>query len=105
MEKGKLPQLPLPGEEAIKVGHPYQILTVEDFKSEVQGFIGWRVTLDGGKDDLIAIPLWVRDIVGRRSKMGAFIEVCGNDPEKWIGKVIKFVTWADKNRVIQLVEK
>lgn len=103
MTTPKMPELPLPGDEAVKIGHKYTIITVEPFTSEVQQYNGWRVTLDGGKDNLIAIPLWQVEIAGRKSKFGAFIVALGNNPDKWIGKTIEFVTWAERNRQIKVV--
>lgn len=103
-DKPKRPDLPLPGEEAIELGVKYAIVSVEEFKSDQQGFLGWRVVLDGGSDKLFAIALWTRDIVGRRSKLGSFIEKLGNEPDDWPPHVIKFVMWADKNREIELVK-
>ena len=102
--KGKLPQLPLPGEEAIVLNKDYLIMSVEEFTSDVQGFFGWRVILDGGSNNLLAIALWVRDIVGRKSKLGAFIETLGNDPDGWVGKIIRFVSWVAKERAIMEVK-
>lgn len=105
MAPGKLPQLPLPGAEAIKVGQKYVILTVEEFVSELQNFEGWRVTLDGGKDNLLAIPLWYGETVSRTSKLGSFVDKLGNDYDKWIGKIIKFVKWSPKDNEITIVEE
>jgi len=104
MPEGKMPQLPLPGEETLKLGQKYVILSVEEFKSDVQGFLGWRVTLDGGKDDLLAIPLWVRDIVGRSSKLGAFLVALGQDSDSWNGHIIEFVKWQPRDREIKVVK-
>jgi len=98
------PQLPLPGEEAIKLGKDYVIMSVDDFTSEVQNLHGWRVTLDGGKDDTLAIPLWFREVVSQRSKMGSFIAALGNDPDAWNGHTIQFVSWVDRNREIKVVK-
>ena len=98
------PQLPLPGEEAIKLDKKYVIMEVKDFTSEVQKLHGWRVTLDGGGDDLLAIPLWFREVVGRRAKMGSFIAALGNDPDAWVGHTIQFVAWAERNREIKVVK-
>jgi len=97
--------VPLPGDEAIKLNQKYVILVAETFISDVAGYEGVRVTLDGGIDNLLAIPLWQRQTVGRKSKLGAFLAVLGNDTDSWIGKTIKFVSWQPKARVIELVEE
>lgn len=99
-----MPQLPLPGDEAVKLDKTYIILTVEPFTSEVQTFAGLRVTLDGGKDDLLAIPLWMRETVGRKSKCGAFLVALGRNLDSWVGKKIQFVKWQPKDREIKVVK-
>ena len=93
----------LPGDEAIKEGKVYKIVSVEKFTSEVQMFSGYRVTLDGGKHDQIAIPLWERQTIGRRSKLGAFAYTLGLDTDKWVGKNIRIVFWIPRNRQIEVV--
>ena len=95
--------LPLPGDEAVKVGQKYVVLTVEGFTSEVQGFVGYRVTLDGGKDNTIALPLWQRGTVGTKSKLGSFIIALGTNTDNWIGKTIRFKSWIEKKREIEVV--
>ena len=105
MKARKLPELPLPGDESIVIGKPYTILTVDDFESEVQHFEGWRVTLEEEKGFKVAIPLWYGETVSRKSRMGSFMVELGNDPEKWIGKIIKFVSWTERNRVVEVVSK
>lgn len=101
---GQMPQLPLPGEEALILDKEYSIVSVEEFVSDVQQFYGWRVTLDGGSDNLLAFALWVRDIVGRKSKLGAFIAALGNDPDEWAGHIIKITRWVERDRAIEVVK-
>ena len=98
------PTLPLPGDEAVQLGIPYKVTAVQDFVSEVQGFSGYRVILDGGEGNQIAIPLWYREIAGRRSKLGAFMVALGEDIPEWTGKKIVFVNWQDRERVIEAVK-
>jgi len=104
MTKEHTPQLTLPGDEAVKLDKDYIILTTEEFVSDVQGFLGWRVTLDGGANNILAIPLWVRDIVGRSSKTGSFIVALGDDHAKWVGHTIQFVSWQPRDRKIKVVK-
>lgn len=96
------PKLPLPGEEILRLNYDYLIMDIEPFKSEVNGYFGFRVTLDGGKDNTLALALWYRETVGRKSKMGSFLTALGENPTSWAGKMIRFVSWDAKNRVIAL---
>jgi len=101
----KLPQLPLPGEEALRLDHPYRIISVSQFTSELRNFPGLRVELDGGVNDHIVVTPWLRETVGRKSKIGAFILALGNDTDQWIGKVIIFRRWESRNREIEVVKE
>jgi len=101
----KLPQIPLPGEEKLKLDHAYRIVSCEEFFSELRNYHGLRVTLNGGTDDLIAVPLWLRETAGRKSKIGAFVSVLGEDVDRWVGKVIVFREWKPRNRVIEEVKQ
>jgi len=95
--------LPLPGDEAIKLGHKYRIASVEEFTSDVQGLKGIRVTLDGGKDEKIALALWLRSTVGKKSKLGSFVVALGDNTDNWIGKHIRFISWIERKREIEVV--
>lgn len=96
--------LPLPGDEAVKLDKKYAILEVKEFTSDVQLLKGWRVTLDGGKDALLALPLWEREIASPSSKLGAFLDKLGNETDAWINKVIIFKSWTEKKREIEVVK-
>lgn len=96
--------LPLPGDEAVKLDKKYIILDVQEFTSEVQGLKGWRVTLDGGKDDILALALWSRDVASYYSKLGSFMSVLGNLTDNWVGKTIIFKSWTDRKREIEIVK-
>ena len=102
-DKIPMPDLPFPSDEAIKLNKDYVLVDVSPFTSEVQGFNGYRVVLDGGSDDLIAIALWSREVVGRSSKLGSFLVALGRDQEEWTGKIIQFVAWQPKDRLIRVV--
>jgi len=100
------PQVAQVGEEGIELGVRYKIKAIEDFVSELSHFEGIRVTLEDSKGSEIAIPLWTgRKTVGRKSKFGSFVVALGNDPEKWVGKEIIFISWTKGNRVIEKVGK
>jgi len=92
--------LPLPGDEAVVLERPYLISEVESFTSNVQGFVGLRVTLALEGKDVIAIPIWEREVASRKSKLGTFLEVLGDNTDDWKGKNIVFVSWTAKNRQI-----
>jgi len=101
----ELPQVPLPGEERLVLNHTYEIKDVEPFTSELRGFEGIRVTLGNGSESDWTLALWTgRSVVGRKSKLGAFIEALGRDTNKWIGKRIQFRRWDRGDRVIAKVE-
>lgn len=88
------------GEESLKLNHDYVVVGAEEFISEVEGYHGLRVTLDGGTDDLIAIPLWVSEVVSRKSKLGAFMVALTPDYKKWGGERIKVTRWNNKDREV-----
>lgn len=96
--------LPLPGDEAVKLDKKYVILEAAEFTSEVQGLHGFKVTLDGGKDDILALALWSREVASRTSKIGSFLDKLGNELDKWVGKTIIFKSWTDKKREIEVVK-
>ena len=100
MSESTVPQLALPGEEEIEYGVVYQVVSCEPFTSDVQGFKGYRLVLQAEGDELFAIPLWSRDVVGRRSKMGAFMMALGQDIESWPGRWVEFVAWEPRNREV-----
>ena len=95
--------LPPRGEEAITIGKTYTILLAETFVSEVSKYKGIRVTLEAGLDDVLAIPLWLGDVVSRNSKLGAFISLLGDNTDEWLNKQIQFVQWEPKHREIKVV--
>lgn len=98
-----MPVLPLPGEEILKLNLPYAVMSVEPFKSEVNGYFGFRVVLDGGKDNVLSLALWYGETVGRKSKMGSFMVALGQDVLTWPLKIIKVISWNAKNRIVELV--
>ena len=100
MSKDTVPQLPLPGEEEIEYGEAYEVVSCESFTSDVQGFNGYRLILQAKGGEPFAIPLWSRDVVGRKSKMGAFLVALGQDIESWLGRWVEFVTWEPRNREV-----
>ena len=100
MSKDAVPQLALPGEEKIEYGVAYQVVSCEPFTSEVQGFVGYRLVLQAEEGEPFAIPLWSRDVVGRKSKMGAFLVALGQDISAWPGQWVEFLSWEPRNREV-----
>lgn len=94
----------------------YQILDVSDFKSP-KGDKGIRVKLASldinDKKDYSTI-LWVREEIGTKSKLGAFLVALAEldengQPTKtntdgWNGTKIHFIRWTDKKREIEVIE-
>ena len=104
MTTGEGPSLLMPGEEALELKHPYTVVNVEPFTSEVHGYQGYRVILDGGEDHQLAIALWHRPVASRTSKWGSFAVALGEDMSKWLARVIKVISWEPRNRVVEEVK-
>jgi hypothetical protein len=94
------PRLADKGEEALKLNKEYVVVGAEEFVSEVNGYHGIRITLDGGTEDVLAIPLWVSEVVSRKSKLGAFMVALGTDYKKWGAERIKVTRWNQKDREV-----
>jgi len=87
-------------------GKVYQIESVEYIETPLQRLKGWRVTLrEVSTGTLYSTILWKKEHVGSRSKLGCFIAVLGNKTENWTGKVVRFVSWKLKDRMIELAEE
>ena len=100
MSKDTVPQLALPGEEEIEYGVAYEVVSCEPFVSDVQGFSGYRLVLQAKEGEPFTIPLWRRDVVGRKSKMGAFLVALGRDMKSWPGRWVEFLLWEPRNREV-----
>ena len=97
-------RLAMEGEEVLKLGQAYKIKDTEEFTSELKGYKGIRVILEAEDGKLLAIPLWLREQVGRKSKLGAFLALLGDNTAKWKGKKIQFVSWEQGKRIIKEAE-
>lgn len=62
-----------------------------------------EITADDGK--VYSEPLWVREVVGRRSKLGSFISALGKNPREWLGKRVRIVSWRQGARSIEVVRE
>lgn len=86
-----------------KEGMIYTIAEAEPFTSQVRGYKGLRVAMTGQDGSTVVAALWTRDVAGEKSKLGSFITALGNDTDTWIGKKIKFTTWRQGDRKIEVV--
>jgi len=99
-------------------GHTYFVTEVEETKTAVQGFSGYRVGLEPTKrkaddDGKYATMLWKREQAGITSKLGsfmaAFLDFYGDedkafDTDNWIGCTVRIVKWAPKQREVEVTE-
>lgn len=91
-------QLPEPEE-----GKIYTIESAEAFTSQVRSYKGIRVSMVDENNKHFVVPIWTRDIVGSKSKLGAFITALGQDTDTWTGTKIRFAAWRQGNRKIEVV--
>ena len=95
-------------------GGTYKITKVEEVKTAVRGFEGLRVSMTDVKSgEEYATMLWMREVAGQNSKLGAFIaafteffddEDMALDTDNWVGHVVRFISWAPRNREIRVIE-
>ena len=88
--------------EAPTVDVLYIITDVEEFKSQVQGYRGFRVTMNDKNANEVVEALWKQDVAGPNSKIGAYIVALGSDTDDWKGKTIKYTSWVKGNRKIEV---
>jgi hypothetical protein len=81
----------------------YKIINVEQQKGQFGEYI--RVTLEDSEKKQYSSALWIKDTVSSTSKAGAFALALGTNPETWINKYIKVISWTPKNRVIIEIPK
>lgn len=98
-------------------GGTYKIVNVEEVKTSVQGFNGIRVVLQstkpGEENTQYATMLWMREVAGQKSKLGAFLDAFTDflgdaesalDTDNWIGHIIRLVSWQPRNREIRVIQ-
>jgi len=83
-------------------GMTYNITEASFIKTQRRGWEGIRVSLKGTDGTIRGTMLWLRDVAGPKSKVGAFVNLLGDDTDQWIGKNITIVKWQEGNRQIQL---
>jgi len=86
-------------------GGKYVIEAAEIIKTIRRGLHGVRVILRDAKGERYATMLWIRSIVGPKSKIGAFIKVLGKNVAKWKGKRILIKSWKPGNREIEVIPR
>lgn len=92
----------LPGFEE---GDIIEITKVEITQTMVRGFRGVRVEgIEVSSKQKKAEMLWIREVIGENSKLGAFIKVLGDDTDNWVGKKIEILEWKPRRRTIRLVK-
>jgi len=92
--------LPEPAE-----GHIYVIGEAELFTSQVRGYKGLRVPMvDVADNSEVVAALWMREVAGSMSKLGAFVSVLGEDTDSWTNKKIQIVAWRQGNRKIGVIQ-
>ena len=95
-------------------GKNYKILSAEVVKTSVRGFEGIRVICEAtDTKDQYATMLWLRDVAGENSKVGAFLKAFADflgdeeearDTDNWKGHIIEVISWAIRNRKIRVVK-
>jgi len=90
------------GADNVELNIPYEITNVEDVQTEVRAYAGIRVELLSPKGHIGSIMLWKRPVVGHASKLGAMIDLLGDNTDTWLHKWIIFLGWEQNNRIVQL---
>ena len=80
------------------------IVKAEVTQTLVRGLRGVRVEFEDSKGNRYATMLWIRERVGDKSKLGAFIKVLGKRPSAWVGKKVRIKKWSPREREVELVE-
>jgi hypothetical protein len=84
------------------IGQVLTITNVESIKTTKGD--GIRVTFQDSYNNEYNTMLWVKEQVGSKSKLGAFITTLGLNENEWVGKKIKIVAWGKADRQIELAE-
>lgn len=60
--------------------------------------------MDKSDDKSYSLTLWLTDKASSTSKLGSFVTAFDSvNTDDWLEKVIKIVTWQDKNRIIEVL--
>lgn len=88
----------------VAIGVEYEIANVSEVDTEISHYKGIRVELLSKKGDEGSVMLWQRPVTSPKSKLGAFIDLLGDDTDKWLHKSVKFTDWRIGARIIELIK-
>jgi len=92
------------GADDIKLNIPYMVNDVEDVKTEVAAYSGFRIELLDTKGNMGTVMLWKRPVTSPKSKLGSFVTLLGSNTDKWLRKWIIFKAWQQNSRLVELCE-
>jgi hypothetical protein len=52
----------------------------------------------------VVAALWMREVAGKQSKLGAFITELGDNTDAWTGKKIMIKSWRPNIRKIEVLQ-
>lgn len=91
------------GDDVVE-GEVYEVMSVEDIKTEANQFSCFRVGLRDSHSKEGTIMLWQRPITTHNSKLGVFIDTFGDDTDQWLKRKFKILSWKEKERKIERVK-
>jgi len=100
-----------------KEGQQYTIKKVEEVTIEIRNndYDAYRVEMkstDTKDTSLYSISLWSSETSGSTSKLGSFLDAFqmffkgskdAYETDNWVGHIIQFNTWKDRDRDIQVI--
>jgi len=89
--------------DTVELNVPYEIVNVEeDVTTEVRFLQGVRIEFMPSKGEVARVMCWRRPVVGKASKLGAFITLLGTNTDDWLHKWVIFRNWVQGGRTIEL---
>lgn len=89
--------------EAPSLGVSYTITDIEEFRSTIRSFEGYRVTLQDTPNHQVVETLWKQEVYGPNSKIGAYVAALGKNTDTWKGKKIRYTQWVKGARRIEVL--
>lgn len=87
----------------IEAGKSYKIIETERVETELRGYDAIRLVCEEvPTGNPAGSMLWITKRTMKTTKLGTFLDVLGNDPDKWVGKVVDVVIWKDKERQVEV---
>lgn len=86
--------------DVVRLNIPYEITNVEEVTTDVSFYQGIRVEMVTAEAEIGTIMLWKRQVVGTKSKLGAFITLLGSNTDKWLHRWVVFSHWEKNARVV-----